>query len=670
MVEYKSIFDASWFKETFKGISPIKICDPDESMLKQLKYAYTSYDIRISAKLDGQAWQFFFNHTMRTRSDVPANPPTPIIGGFSIIGKNCTIFWNPLSEHERNGPRFNYIVRELTNNTYSERQETDKWQMDFRCKNDCKNISFEIISKNMKGMSRHSMHFTVPSELDSPPSKIIQKRINGRTYELTWNVHSPHEAANYTIMWIEDINITKKINHTIVTNQTKYVVQTGSYDSNIKMAVSVNSMTSTSGLFWAEGIFSNFSAVGRTMNSISIEWKLNQQFNDSKTAKIDHFVICYRWLNEAHLNLSNTCNKPVNNTENSFELTNLIPCSTYKIHIQIVSSSSSINGLLSDTVQTNTLAEKDLPQPIILEIVNITSTSAVMVFQVPIYINISKINFYIYLNNETKRAANILLDESNELHLAHHIEDLNSFATYNLSVEYCVPFQQCTKSNISIFKTLNGIPGPIEEDSFHVNLNEGKIEWTPPAHPAGLIDYYELKFQYNEDETVVLVPDTTCTLISIGSICEFMNLKISVRAVNVLNISTKESKQLAQTEEKCRKNDFCKEEFRNIFLSNQKAQSAVLWTEVSIHPKDLQICNNDMTIVFIFVLLVLCGTLTVYAIQKIQTKCDLMKDISIILPYFLGDIDKSKSNENIKLEQLKSSGNTISTDVSSIIFGF
>jgi Fibronectin type III domain len=348
----------------------------------ELKYSHVWYSAKIRMKLSRAAnvekmWSEFTPVPLQIQSTkrAPDFPPEINVGGFNILPNNDVYFyWRSIHECFQNGNNFTYVVKSQQGSETKQPTELYKdfaiFRQNFPLKSEGGYIS--INSLNEVGLSTKDSLLRIPSFSERlPPPKNIKKKIKSetKTFVLTWAPpDNPREKiTSYTVFWCqaksegENKCEPKSFNFRVIDANEEHKFEL--YSENAEnFAISANSKSSTSGMYWATCTTAESKEIGKirsvwiprlSSTEIDIEWKLECQ----DTGIVAGYQIEYCLANATK---DSECIGPVekkNITESleitKYTLTDLTPYKIYKIFIQLFSSSTM--GPRSDALVNTTL---------------------------------------------------------------------------------------------------------------------------------------------------------------------------------------------------------------------------------------------------------------------------------------------------------------------------
>jgi hypothetical protein len=164
--------------------------------LTDLKYAHALCDIRVSLRSaeaqsdDESMWSRNASITERTNSKgkrnnltesvdliylfaVPDEPPETNVGSFEIVSfgnslqyREAYIYWRQISEEQKNGPEFSYVIS-VEEDPSNEPVELTNTYAKFKNLSISKSYTFSIWSKNINGSSARRSIIYIPKQIDS-----------------------------------------------------------------------------------------------------------------------------------------------------------------------------------------------------------------------------------------------------------------------------------------------------------------------------------------------------------------------------------------------------------------------------------------------------------------------------------------------------------------------
>lgn len=526
--------------------------------LKNLKYAHAWYEVRISAKvaikdklLDTlpDLWSNFSSIYFTTASRIPDDPPRTDIGAFSVndYGHVYLYFVGlPLSKH--NGKDLQYVFKEMS------RPELKPTQIMYEAKFEdvhaTDDLTFAIYSMNSEGPSKLASHLRVPPRHKRCPMPTHIKKIksDSQTYDFSWQPpvdglteYCP-EITSYTVFWCNSKNDSPNSCGGYISfervNSNEFHFERKS-NATLNFAVSANSYNSSSGMIWtkctalAGNDLSKLTSIHvstYTASSIEFRWELQC----IEQSIIRGYVLNYCPVDDERD--PDECIEPnrtieINRETKGYNLTDLLPYTTYKTQIQMISGNSS--GPPSDAIVKRTLEAAPSP-PQNLRFHDVTNTSVILTWDRPLQANGFLTKYKIFFNEKESIVHSQLANETIEVHL----DGLKSFHEYDVLVKACTV--ECSNgSNAIKFKTAVGVPSTIWQPNKIDSNGRNIVKWREPEIRAGRLQFYELRVQIKMmhdpemQERIIRINGTQCTLAI--AVCQTEELHFSVRAVNVIN---------------------------------------------------------------------------------------------------------------------------------------
>lgn len=530
--------------------------------ITELKNAHTLYDIRVfmrsAAAIGDDKWSQPATITIKTRPAIPGAAPKTDMGSFEVIGaktsRDIYVYWQQIPENLYNGDNFEYrviSVEEDGSKRNLNANETTKAYAKFKGLSQ-NSYHFKIVSTNQEGYSHDFSEVFVPSQWKSVPEPLSFTKIafDYRIYELSWRppVES-YRINSYTIFWCENkmdrpYQCMGYLNWTHVSRDVTIKNITVPEDKIYQFAISANSKTESSGMVWASCTVIHNKVLGKMRNVwiirpgssfIEVGWKLECS---DRIGEVEGFRIYYCPIVSPY---NTSCRVPEKNTTIPGDImmihgniTGLTPYTTYMVTITVLTKSG--EGQPSDKLYQTTLeGVPDTPQDVTAT--EVTNTSVLVTWKPPAAINGILRNYDVHYNGlKTKVEVSMPLENATEIRLV----NLSSYTNYSISVSACTI--DCSKMSSPIYvQTAIGQPGPMDRPTVRfINSSQVLVSWTPPSHPAGYLDYYEVmveqsdhqhnssKYKYNSTGTESQVPIPDCDLEGLHRTYTF-----SVRAVNM-----------------------------------------------------------------------------------------------------------------------------------------
>lgn len=685
-------------------------------LLKNLKYAHAWYEVLISAKvakkdkhLDtmvADLWSNFSTFSFTTASRIPDDPPRTDIGAFSINGYGHVLaYFEALPPSKHNGKNLQYLFTESSRPALIPTELTSSYAK-FEDVRESDDLMFSIHSENSEGPSKLASHLRVPAlhKRCPMPTAIKKIKMNTQTYVFSWQAPLGRltkyctEIISYTVFWCNSKNewpnscdgtiSFERVSHDAFHFQRKS-------NATLNFAVSANSYNSSSGMIWTmcTALAGNdlskltsieVSAVGPT--TIGYRWELQC----IEKSIIKGFVLQYCAVNVEKN--SDECILPmqrinISANANGYNLTGLMPYTTYKTKVQMISANSS--GPMSEAILKRTLEAAPTP-PQNLRYRDVTNTSVVLSWDRPLQANGVLARYKIYFNEREMKYEGALTNDSIEFRL----NGLKSFQEYDLLVKACTI--ECSNvSNAIKFKTAVGVPSIIWQPN-KIDLNgQNIVRWHEPDIRAGLLQFYELRIEIKlmhdtkMHERIIRINGTQCTL-AIG-VCQTEELHFSVRAVNVINsvhadqeiikhhVQQRDASNLhkrhsnpeiatdsrhsnynfqevqhprAQTLDVHTNPEFnkiCEEQYDEWLDRYLNADKHATMLSGNWSPKFQFACNHEASggFYFMLVFLAIITAALCYAALIAKRKLQRMKDIGVELPAGLEDIKEENKGKNL-----------------------
>jgi cytokine receptor domeless len=336
------------------------------SLVIDLEYAYTWYDIKIRSKISmaeniEKMWSPWSQALqVKSKPRLPDNPPEINVGAFNILpNDDVYIYWKDVPQCRHNGDNFTYNVLATGQTGGSPTELKDTYAVYRKNKNLAEHgASVRIKSQNSVGIYDLPSQLIIPSKSDRVKGpKNLQKRLKNGTYIITW---APHENVtdieSYTIFWCtsktegENKCNDKSFNfHRIGANEEP--VFRHKSDDTVNFAISVNTRTSTSGMTWTTCTTGNSNEIGKiksiwiprlSSTEIDIKWRLEC----TDMGIVAGYVIeyCPAKASKTFACLNDQEPEKLEIKENlehtEYTLTGLAPYKTYGIYIRMFSNST------------------------------------------------------------------------------------------------------------------------------------------------------------------------------------------------------------------------------------------------------------------------------------------------------------------------------------------
>lgn len=561
LIRYKSEYDDVWTNMTIGPESGKLDKERNKQVsvqLDDLEYAHAWYDVMISAKvaikdkhLDTlpDLWSNFSSNDFTTASRIPDDPPRTDMGAFSVNDYgHVYLYFEGLPKSRHNGINLQYIFTELSRPALKPSQIV--YEAKFEDIHPSDDLMFTIKSANSEGSSELASHLRVPPfhERCSMPTQIKKIKSDEETYDFSWQPPTESltqycpEITSYTVFWCNSKNDSPNscggyISFERVSSNVFHFERKSK--TSLNFAVSANSNSSSSGMVWTKctalagnDLSKLTSILVSRVAATSIEFRWELQCNEQTI--IRGYVLQFCPVKNEHT--SDECIAPkqtieINKNTKGYNLTDLLPYTTYKTQIQMISGNSS--GPLSDAIVKRTLEAAPSP-PQNLHYRDVTNTSVVLSWNRPMLANGFLARYRIYYNEKEKTVEGHFANDTIEFRL----DGLKSFHEYDVLVKACTV--ECSNvSNAIKFKTAVGVPSAIWQPN-KIDLNGRNIvRWHEPEIRAGLVQFYELRVQiklmYDPEmqERIIRINGTQCTLAI--AVCQTEELHFSVRAVNVIN---------------------------------------------------------------------------------------------------------------------------------------
>lgn len=326
----------------------------------------------------------------------------------------------------------------------------------------------------------------------------------------------------------------------------------------------------------------------------------------------------------------------VNRTINEYQLTDLLPYSTYSV--TIAGKSSKGIGPQSDPHRFTTFEAQPTP-PRNLRQIRVTNSTATLKWDAPESINGVLNRYEIKFNEFTQ-----VMEKSSNISITYELTGLVSNAFYSIEVVACSNVNCSMKSNQIHLRTDIGTPGNVTL----FNLKTEAIEWSKPLNPGGYLEYFEVRINKNNELPVVVqLNGTKCTPVSLK--CEYDQMWYDVRAVNVRYTQFRTVTSVPKIVDSKK---ICQEEDSSIliYLNNTDPHAIHLWGNWTLVRNASCMVREIWKIVLFTVLGLLSVLMTAYMTFMLLTKFKKMKDIGVELPEGLRDIIQETKGGNLKLD--------------------
>lgn len=520
-----------------------------QHIITDLPYAHVWYDVRIQMKaVDAQnipeMWSNYTTFVFQTAGRRPDGPPETNIGAFGISANTgqISIFWKVLPEYKYNGDRFGYYVSAGNGVVWSSRHDSPSViSTSAKIRNIdgnalSKSVTYSIYSNNSLGNSLEAATVRVPAKRDRVDAPRDIKKIRKQTgYKIQWA--TPKNAAkitSYTVFWCEpNKELPNECNGPIDFKVLRYdeLIFNFTTSTVYNFAISANSANSSSGMVWAMcthgggeiNKMSNILVSSVGSRSITYEWVLDCIDRTILTKyELEMCSVQDPKKNACMTDSVRTYNISGNTTE--YIVKDLTPYTIYRTRIRMISDDKV--GPWSEPVEKNTMEAAPTP-PVNLTVLNITNSSATLVWEKPVVENGVLTKYVVWLNNNERN-----VESEHGSKIIYQLMDLDSFTNYTVVV-LAFTVDKSEPSNRITFQTDIGMPSIIEGVTF--NQSES-VTWNQPKIPAGRLQYYELQVEVKAADfnRVVKVPTNRCTLRqNIREIQGRGTYLIRVRAVNV-----------------------------------------------------------------------------------------------------------------------------------------
>lgn len=344
-----------------------------------LDFSHVWYVIRIRMKIsraenDEIMWSPWvsLNQNVQLAARVPDFPPNINVGGFNILPNNDVyIYWKNVPYCYHNGETFTYDVSFERGGPTELKDSFAIYRKNVPLANNGAEI--RIKSKNAVGLSRDASIIRIPSDSERLlRPKAIKKRYvtENTTYVLTWSPPDISvDVTSYTVFWCksktegENKCDDKSFDFRVIDASEQRIFEHES-DETVNFAISANSQTSTSGMFWTTCTTGESKEIGKirsvwiprlTSTQIDIEWKL--ECTDKGIVVGYEIEYCL-----ASASKKFECIGPVEKKnltgqleDTKYRLSDLTPYKTYGIVIRMFSSSTM--GPSSDPLVNTTLPD-------------------------------------------------------------------------------------------------------------------------------------------------------------------------------------------------------------------------------------------------------------------------------------------------------------------------
>jgi cytokine receptor domeless len=529
--------------------------------LTDLKYAHALCDIRVSLRSaeaqsdDESMWSRNASITERTNSKVPDEPPETNVGSFEIVSfgnslqyREAYIYWRQISEEQKNGPEFSYVIS-VEEDPSNEPVELTNTYAKFKNLSISKSYTFSIWSKNINGSSARRSIIYIPKQIDriKEPLSFTKVELSDGKYELSWEAPKllPNQyITNYTIFLCNNdrdrpYQCNGMLNWMVVPNNTLTTIKNVEKDKIFQFAISANTLYSSSGMLWAActviynknmGKMKNvwINTVGSTF--IDVGWKLDCS---DRIGSVEGYIVYYCPIKSP---LHTECkaaqaNSTFNGTTvSSGTITNLSPYTTYMLTVAVITKHTTFSQQ-SDPLYNTTLEAKPSSPPRNLKVYNVTNSTISLVWDPPNAIN--GILRYYRLEYEHQHRN---FQRKIERRTNYTLENLQIYGNYLIQIAACTV--ECSENSEKLnITTKMGYPSKIRKPTVdRRNDSSITIVWNEPSEPGGKNDHYVVHFKQKHDyKNKTFEYNTTArkyVIENCGDGGKFNTFYVSVKAVN------------------------------------------------------------------------------------------------------------------------------------------
>ncbi|XP_059615014.1 cytokine receptor [Phlebotomus argentipes] len=518
-------------------------------------YAHMWYEVQIRLHVPNatreEVWSNYTKFQFQTLAKIPDRPPEVNIGSFCVNDHNdIWLYWKQLPLEEQNGNNSHYVISNI--------KSTDGTELPIPAHNlttimaklismPDKDYIFTIRSANSEGESINSSTIYVPkqSKRFPKPEKLKKYSIDYK-YKLTWSPPNSRrdELVSYTVFWCESkTNYPSECNgpvsfETVDTSVREFELAN---TKAINLALSANSLYSSSGMIWAMCTASKSDEIGK-INSVYVS-KMDATYMEIQwnvdcidTPIVAGYTLTYCPIT-APKNLS--CKPGTEITTNftgttQYNITGLTPYTTYKTTIAMYSKTRM--GRASEPLVNTTLEAAPTP-PRNLNIRDQTNTSLVISWDAPERAN-GFLKKYIVWCNSTEYSVFLGIQENKTI--VYTIENLRSYSVYEIGVVACTIGCSNMSESVTV-QTKMGVPGRIKLSPNAMNPRYDDyvvLSWERPEYAGGNLDYYEIftTISLTGNKTEEYLTKLNATNCWMHRPCQksWKGIELSIRAVNVV----------------------------------------------------------------------------------------------------------------------------------------
>ncbi|XP_002100988.2 cytokine receptor [Drosophila yakuba] len=531
----------------------------DTLCLTELPFAGYNYTlrVRVRANQNNTLWSEPMIYAFATAPAPPRRPPRVTYGSFYVYSseKAMRFYWEPLEEHELNGPDFRYSISEYRINgtavdpglikVESNSAMIDHWSMSAV-------HHFLIRSSNSQGLSVNATPMTI-GPISNRDFKVREPRNirsvyhpTNKSYTLSWDPPSDQlELQNYTVFWcVPKPGLQSECEGSIrfaeVASGLHHFTTSPDQLLTLHMAVSANYHTHNTGLHWAICSSDKKDDLAKMEPSIDVatSTSLTVSWSERVCAVIlagYNLTYCQRSAGRP----DNCTTVTIDRYTNKHVIQNLVPYTDYSVKM-LMYSDSRVSKYSDELV--NRTGEAAPSQPRELQLVRVSSASVELAWKPPLLANgvvrAYEGTFRSLHDNVTETfRVSASADElvNNEKPISYRLGNLTAFTQYEVSVRARTVYPS-EPSNVILFSTAIGVPSPPKLYVINNPDQSSRLDWEPPRTPAGRIDFYEISLRDNNASclTSTILPGGNLSYVMATPRCTNHNpFQLAVRAINV-----------------------------------------------------------------------------------------------------------------------------------------
>ncbi|XP_022220466.2 cytokine receptor [Drosophila obscura] len=531
----------------------------DTLCLTELPYAGYDYTLRLRVRgnQNNTMWSEPLVYNFVTGPERPRRPPRVTDGSFYVYSSETMMrfYWEPLAPHELNGDGFKYIISEYRVNGSLVDPSVIKVESNSALIEHWNNNAYHDIlirSSNSVNASVNATRMSIGPISNADINERVPKNIrsvyhpNNKSYTVSWE--SPldvFELTNYTVFWCVakpalQSECAGSIHFEKVDSRQRQFTTTPDQPPSLHMAVSANYRRHNTGMRWL------ICSSDKKDDLAKMEPTIDASSNSTLTVKWSTERVCPVILTGYNLTYcQRSAGKPDNCTTEAIEdrdakqyvIRDLVPYTDYSVKMLMKSETRA--SKYSDELIKRT-GEAASSQPRELQLHNVSNSSAQLAWKPPLKANgvVRAYEGIFHHDNTTDyfklpASADELVDK--EKLITYELGNLTAYTDYVVSIQARTLYPS-EPSNVIRFRTAIGVPSPPTLQVTNNKDQSYRLDWKPPSHPAGLVDYYEISLRDNNASCLfsyILSGQNRSLVMSTPQCTSHNPLQLAVRAINV-----------------------------------------------------------------------------------------------------------------------------------------